>query len=71
MILKKRAEDFHELYDAKIPTTTQRITLFTYLDVEDSNLEFTSLNVQYSTKITSDFSSLFWRNNNFISLPNM
>jgi hypothetical protein len=66
----KKSEEFHGLYGATIPNTNYRITLYNYIDIEDSDLEFINLNVQNSTKITSDFSDDFWENTNFIPLPN-
>lgn len=66
----KKSEEFHGIYGAIIPNTNYRITLYNYLALEDSDLEFINLNVQYSTKITSDFSDEFWKDSNFIPLPN-
>lgn len=66
----KKAEDYHGIYGALTPTTSYRITLYNYFDIENSDLKFTSLNVNYSTKITSNFNDKFWENTNFIPLPN-
>lgn len=65
----KKTEDFYISYYAP-EVTDYRITLYNYLDIKESNLDFINLNVQYSTKITSNFSDEFWENNNFIPLPN-
>ncbi len=66
----KKSEDFHSPYRASIPTTDYRITLYNYLDVEKLDVNFSSLNVQKSSKITSNFNDEFWENTNFIPLPN-
>ena len=65
----KKTEDFYISYYAP-EVINYRITLYNYLDIKESNLDFINLNVQYSTKITSNFSDEFWENNNFIPLPN-
>jgi len=66
----KKAEDFHVPYGQSIYSTDYRITLYNYVDIEDSNLKFINLSVQNSTKITSNFNDNYWKNNNFIPLPN-
>lgn len=66
----KKTEDYHGNYGAIIPSTEYRITLYNYLNIEDSNLNFITLNVGYSAKISSNYNDKFWENTNFIPLPN-
>ena len=65
----KKAEDYHLYSNPSL--TEHRITLYNYLDIKDSNLKYISLSPRdFSFEFSGNFNDKFWKNSNFIPLPN-
>jgi len=65
----KKTEDYHSYIDSDL--TEHRITLYNYINIENTNLDFITLTPRdFSTQFTGNFNDQFWENKNFIPLPN-
>ena len=65
----KKADNYHFYINPNL--TEYRITLYNYKKNKNTNLDFITLTSRdFSTQFTGNFNDKFWKNTNFIPLPN-